>query len=96
MEESGENWGTERSLEKEETRKRNQGITHGIVSKVFSNSISFVIWCSIFKVKFSFSPYKLYELLHFIYTRSGDDSSKHGFGTLPNTLISKILSLIKK
>lgn len=27
MEESGENWGTERSLEKEETRKRNQGIT---------------------------------------------------------------------
>lgn len=59
MEDSGEaNWGSEEGLEKEETWTRDQSILDDILSKIFFNSTSFVIWHSIFKVKFSFSQYK--------------------------------------
>ena len=85
----------DRGLEKKETWKRNQRLMHDLLSKVVYNSISFAIWCSIFKVKFFFFQNKFYELLYFIYTSRGGDSSRHGFGTVPNTLNSKLLPLIK-
>ena len=51
--------------QQEKLWKRDQSARYDIVSQVFCNFISFVIWCSTFKVKFSFSKYKFYGLLHF-------------------------------